>query len=318
MPLKKSITVIIPVYNAEATLQDISARAHSVLNDLTDSFELIFVNDGSQDQSWEQIQKIGAQSKHVRGINLMRNYGQHNALLCGIREARYDLTVTLDDDLQTPPEEIPKLISKLNEGYDVVYGIPEKTRHSPWRAATSKIIKSGLSGILNVKIAEMIGPFRIFKTNLRKHFVHHRSPYVNIDVLLSWGARNYGGIQVEHAERAHGKSGYNLLKLIRHTVNMVTGYSSLPLKIASMVGFAFMIFGGFIITYVLARYLISGVAIPGFAFLASIISIYSGAQLFALGIIGEYLSRMYFCIMDKPAYTIGETFNEPKNPQENT
>jgi undecaprenyl-phosphate 4-deoxy-4-formamido-L-arabinose transferase len=141
---------------------------------------------------------------------------------------------------------------------------------------------------------------------LRDGFQEYRSPSVSIDVLLAWTTTRFTAIKVRHVERAKGVSGYTPGKLIRHAVNLMTGFSTLPLQIASVVGFVFMLFGFSVLAYVLANYAIRGGAVPGFTFLASLIAIFSGAQLFAMGIFGEYLARMHFRTMDRPSYLIGE------------
>lgn len=136
-----TVSVVVPVYNSEATMDELVARINDVLETAAGRFEIILVNDGSKDGSWEVISNLAGKMQHVRGVNLMHNYGQHNALLAGIQRAQYEIIVTIDDDLQNPPEEIPKLISRLNEGYDVVYGRPSQRSHSVWRNISSKILK---------------------------------------------------------------------------------------------------------------------------------------------------------------------------------
>jgi len=236
----------------------------------------------------------------------MRNYGQHNALLCGIREARYDVIVTMDDDLQNPPEEIPKLLRKIEEGYDVVYGTPIKDNHNILRNIASKMTKIALQGALDVKIARYVSAFRAFRTSIRNAFDNYKSPYVSIDVLLVWGTTRFTAVPVHHDQRKSEQSTYTIGKLISHAFNMLTGFSTIPLQFASMVGFILTAFGLCILVYVISVYLVRGGSVPGFPFLASIIAIFSGAQLLALGIIGEYLARMHFRTIDRPPYVIRE------------
>ncbi|HEX6512897.1 MAG TPA: glycosyltransferase, partial [Chloroflexota bacterium] len=154
--------------------------------------------------------------------------------------------------------------------------------------------------------ARHVGPFRAFRTHLRQAFHDYSGPYVNIDVLLSWATERFGAVSVPHHVRRSGKSSYGFGKLLRHAFNMITGFSSLPLQLASFVGFVFTVFGGVILVMVVTRALVQGVTVPGFPFLASIIAIFSGAQMFALGMIGEYLSRMHFKLMEMPSYTVRE------------
>jgi len=278
-----------------------------VLPGCSRQYELILVNDASSDRSWSVISEISSQHPWVHGIDLMANVGQHNALLCGIRAATFHTVVTMDDDLQNPPAEIPKLITKLNEGYDVVYGIPDRQEHSLWRNMASRITKKVLQNAMGAEIARNISPFRVFRTRLREAFQHYRGPYVSIDVLLTWGTTNFGAERVRHAPRQEGTSGYNVRSLVSHALNMMTGFSVLPLQLASVIGFSFTMLGLLTLVYVIGRYLIQGNPVPGFPFLASMIAIFSGAQLFALGIIGEYLARIHFRAMEKPAYSVRRT-----------
>src|SRR5271166_2425844 len=160
-----SISVIVPVYNSELTLPDLVRRLEPVLKVSAAEHELIFVNDGSRDQSWDVIQKLAAENRWVRGINLMRNYGQHNALLCGIRAARCETMVTMDDDLQHAPEDMPKLIAKLEEGFDVVYGTPEREPHGLWRGLASKLTKFALQRVMGAKLARNVSAYRALRTH---------------------------------------------------------------------------------------------------------------------------------------------------------
>jgi glycosyltransferase involved in cell wall biosynthesis len=148
---------------------------------------VILVNDGSRDQSWDRIVELSNQYSWITGMNLARNYGQHNALLCGIRQAQYEFIVTMDDDLQNPPEEIPGLLAKLAEGYDVVYGTPERERHGLWRDLASQITKIALQGAMGVETARKVSAFRAFRTQVRDAFTSYHGFSVNIDVLLHLG-----------------------------------------------------------------------------------------------------------------------------------
>jgi undecaprenyl-phosphate 4-deoxy-4-formamido-L-arabinose transferase len=271
------------------------------------TFEIILVNDGSQDHSQEAIDSLTQQFSFVHGISLMRNYGQHNALLCGIRVAHYEIVVTLDDDLQNPPEEIPILLQQLGENYDVVYGTPSKEQHGLWRDMASQITKLVLQNAMGAKTAPDVSAFRAFRTELRRAFENYQGPYVSIDVLLTWGTTRFGAVPVRHEPRQIGVSNYTFAKLVRHALNMMTGFSTWPLQIASTVGLSATLFGLVLLVYVIGRYAIEGGSVPGFPFLASVIIIFSGVQLFILGIIGEYLARMHFRMMDRPTYTVRQS-----------
>jgi glycosyltransferase involved in cell wall biosynthesis len=303
----RSISVVIPVYNSADILPELVARIGRVLSSETCTFEAILVNDFSRDRSWETISRLSLSHDWVHGIDLMRNYGQHNALLCGIRQAKNEIIVTMDDDLQHPPEEIPKMLHKLEEGFDVVYGTPQKEQHGLWRDLSSQITKLALQSAIGIDTARKVSAYRVFRTELRKAFQDYRGPFVSIDVLLTWATTRFASLPVRHEPRKVGASNYTFHKLVIHALNMMTGFSTFPLQLASLIGFSFTFFGFAILVYVLGVYLIQGGNVPGFPFLASIIAIFSGAQMFALGIIGEYLARMHFRMMDRPIYIMRST-----------
>lgn len=310
----KNLSIIVPVFNGADSLVALYERLNTILPSLVQDYELILVNDGSRDSSWEVITSLKETHRWIQGINLMRNYGQHNALLCGIRAAKYETIVTIDDDLQNPPEEISKLLTKLDEGYDVVYGTPLKERHDLWRSIASQVTKLALQSTMGIETARQVSAFRAFRSYLRNAFQNYQSPFVSIDVLLTWGTNRFTSVPVRHEERKYGVSNYTFRKLVVHALNMITGFSVLPLRLASLIGFGFALFGGLVLVYVVGRYLIQGGVVPGFAFLASTIAIFSGVQLFALGIIGEYLARMYYRLMDRPSYVIKpQTFSESED-----
>lgn len=307
-----SLSVIVPVYNSEAILAKLLERLDPALKDLHCDSEVVFVNDASRDGSWSVIQELSRRYPYVTGINLMRNYGQHNALLCGIRDARHAIIVTMDDDLQHPPEEIVKLLRKLQEGRDVVYGFPDAPQHGLLRNLASELTKLALQNSMGAETARRVSAFRAFRTQLRDAFADYHSPFVSIDVVLTWATTRFTAIPVQHAPRFAGPSNYTLYKLFTHAMNMITGFSTLPLQLANLLGFLCTAFGGILLAFVLARYLLHGTTVPGFTFLASAVAIFSGAQLFALGIIGEYLARMHFRMMERPTYTVRERLPSPK------
>jgi undecaprenyl-phosphate 4-deoxy-4-formamido-L-arabinose transferase len=293
-----SVSVVVPVYNGEPTLGDLVARLTAVLAPLG-PYEIVMVDDGSADGSWARIERLAATNPTLRGIRLSRNYGQHSALLAGVRAAAYDVVVTVDDDLQNPPEEIPRLLELIAGGADVVYGTPAEEQHQ-----ASRLTKLALQGAMGVETARNVSAFRAFRTRVRNAFATYDNPFVSLDVLLTWGTTRFTSVRVRHDPRAAGTSQYTFRKLFTHAMNMMTGFTTWPLRAASIVGFGFAAFGFAILAYVLGRLALAGHSVPGFPFLASIIAIFSGAQLFALGIIGEYLARMHFRMMDRPSYDI--------------
>jgi undecaprenyl-phosphate 4-deoxy-4-formamido-L-arabinose transferase len=302
----RSLSVVTPVYNGDASVAELCRRLGEVLPHIAMQHEIILVNDGSRDRSWEIISELSSRSPTVRGLNLMRNYGQHNALLCGIRAAKYNVIVTLDDDLQHPPEEIPRLLARLEEGFDVVYGAPKTEQNGVMRALASRITRLALSSAIGGEVAKNVSAFRVFRTQLREAFADYQSPFVSIDVLLTWATTRFGATTVPFQQRHSGASNYTFAKLVRHALDMMTGFSTAPLQLASLIGFTCTLFGIGVFLYVFVRYWLEG-SVPGFPFLASIIAIFSGAQLFALGVIGEYLARMHFRSMKRPAYVVRTT-----------
>lgn len=300
----QSVSVVIGVYNAAASLEPLVERLERTLTPIGLPFEVILVNDGSRDESWSIIQGLAVRRPWIVGIDLSRNFGQHNALLCGIRAARHEVIVTMDDDLQNPPEEIPKLLAALAAGSDVVYGSPEQEQHGFWRDLASQTTKIVLRSVLGASTARQVCGFRALRTELRAAFEEYSGPSVNVDVLLTWATTKFSAIKLRHEPRRFGASNYTFGRLAAHAMNMLTGFSTVPLQIASVLGFALTAFGLVLLAVVIVRYVMQGVLVPGFTFLASVIVIFSGAQLFTLGVIGEYLARMHFRIMRQPSYAI--------------
>jgi undecaprenyl-phosphate 4-deoxy-4-formamido-L-arabinose transferase len=304
-----NVSVVIPVYRSEKTLGMLIERLGKVLPTIADAYEVVLVNDGSPDNTWETIEKLARKHPWVRGIDLMRNYGQHNATLCGIRLARYEAIFTMDDDLQNPPEEMPKLLAMLNEGYDVVYGVARVRQQAWWKNMFSVLVKRAIGYVMGLRTVRDIGAFKVFRASLRKAFEDFHGPDVLVDVLLSWGTTRFASVTVEESPRAAGRSNYNFIKLIKVSLLVLTSYTTIPLRLASVLGFFFTIVGFFVLLYVLITYFLQG-SIPGFSFQASIIALFSGVQLFSLGIIGEYLARLFERTGGRKAYTIGRTTDE--------
>jgi len=309
------ISIVVPVFRSEKTLSELVKRLRATLVECASNFEILLVNDGSADNSWEVIKRLSRESHHVLGIKLSRNFGQHNALLAGIRAAKYELIVTLDDDLQNPPEEIPKLIHKLNEGYDVVYGVAENRQDSLFRNWASLGTRLALSSIAGASAARYASSYRIFHAKLKKAFESFGGGYLSIDALLGWGTTSFGHVFVQHESRKQGFSNYGLGKLLLHSITMLTGYSIIPLRIASFIGLSFLGFGFLVLIWVFGRFFLDGGSVPGFPFLASVVTLFSGAQLFCLGIIGEYIGRMHFRVMDRPTYIVSETTGQEMGNQ---
>lgn len=307
---RMQVSIVIPVFNAEANLPELYRQLMPAMEALVERFEVIMVEDSSRDRSWDVIRSLAAKDERVRGMRLSRNYGQHNALLCGIRAAKYSVIVTMDDDLQHPVSEIEILLEALTQDHDVIYGTSDDNQHDLWRNLASRMTKLALQSAMGAKSAAQVSAFRAFPTRLRDAFQDYRSPSVSIDVLLTWATTKFTAVQVKHAPRLSGKSNYTVRKLITHAFNLMTGFSTMPLQLASIIGFVFTLFGFGVLAWVVGRYFVQGTSVPGFAFLASIIAIFSGAQMFTLGIFGEYLARMYGRTMERPAYVVLESSDD--------
>lgn len=312
-----SVSVVIPVFRSEKSIALVVRQLAAALPGITDSYEVILVEDNGDDGSWLVVESLAEEYEWLRGFRLMRNYGQHSALLCGIRAANNEIIVTMDDDLQHPVDKVPSLIELLDEGYDVAYGTPQRQRHSLLRNLASILTKWVLQGAMGAETARSLSAFRAFRTSLRDSFANYNGPLVNIDVLLTWGTTRFIAIPTPHAPRTLGKSTYSFGKLVTHTFNLLTGFSTLPLRFASAIGLLLTLFGFIILIYILlSQVLAFQFEVPGFTFTVSLISIFAGAQMFTLGIFGEYLARMHLRIMDKPAYIVRQsTEDEESVPQ---
>jgi glycosyltransferase involved in cell wall biosynthesis len=310
-----AVSVVVPVFKSTDTLVELVARVYAALPDRR--FEIILVDDGSPPETWETIGRIAAGAPMVRGIRLSRNAGQHSALLAGVRAARYPNIVTIDDDLQNPPEEIPCLLAALDEGADVVYGVPRNVAQRHWRRSSSLVSRTLMSSALGAENAARMSSFRAFRTRLRDGFDGELGPSVALDALLSWSTSTFASVEVDHHSRKEGKSNYNFRKLLRFAMDTATGYSTVPLQVATALGMLTALFGIGVLVWVIGRLIISGTSVPGFPFLASIIAVFAGVQLVTLGVIGEYLARMHFRVMRKPSYVVAEVLDPtPADEQE--
>ncbi|MEO6570524.1 MAG: glycosyltransferase [Ilumatobacteraceae bacterium] len=312
-PIKmdRRVSVVVPAYRTPGTLPLLCAELVQHVLPLVSEMELIVVDDGSPDHTWNDIHELSQAHDWVRGVRLLRNYGQHNALLAGMRHARFDLILTIDDDLQNPPSEAPKLFAALDDDTDLVYGTPIEQQHSIGRNAASVITKRAMGRLLGPDVYPDSSAFRLFRRELLAVADDVHDPFVSIDVLLSWATTRMRSVDVHFAPREHGSSGYGFGKLLRHAFNMITGYSTRPLRIVSVMGFVFAIFGFALLGFVLARYAFGDADVAGFTFMAAAISLFSGVQLLSLGVVGEYLARMHFRSMGRPPYVVRARTADP-------
>ncbi len=299
------LTIVIPVYNSETTLPELYKRLKRVFINIGEDYEIIFVDDASRDNSWKVLEELHKQDPRVKIIQLMRNFGQHNAIMCGFHYAQGEYVITMDDDLQNPPEEIPKLIGKIDEGYDLVYGEYVIKHHGLFRNIGSKIIQHIYRKIFNRKTN--ITAFRIVRKQLVDCILKYNKNYVFIDGLLAWNTTKIGTVPVEHHDRAQGRSGYGVMKLITLSLNMITNFSIIPLQMVSISGFTFAGLGFILALYFFSKKIFYGIPVEGFTSLIIVVTIFSGIQLITLGLIGEYLGRVHLNINAKPQYEIRQS-----------
>jgi polyisoprenyl-phosphate glycosyltransferase len=302
---KVDLSVTVPVYNSQSTLNELYKRLSAVVEKLKLRYEIIFIDDASHDLSWEILNLIRKKDiENVKIIRLTRNFGQHNALMCGFAHASGEYIITLDDDLQNPPEEIPKLIKKLKEGYDVVYGEYLLKKHATYRNLGSFLVQ-----LLYKKIFDVPGnltSFRVIKKEIIEGLLEYTKNYTFIDGLIAWQTKNIGYVPVVHNERKKGSSGYTLSKLIILSVNMLTNFSIFPLQLATIVGFIMSLLGLVMTLFIIIKKLLYGISVTGFASTIVTITIFSGTQLITIGLIGEYIGRIHLNVNNKPQYRIRE------------
>lgn len=298
------LSIVVPVYNSASTLPQLLARLSAVIAPITSSYEIILVDDGSRDDSWAVMQSLRDQySDHLVAVQLMRNYGQHNTLMCGLGLARGEYVVTMDDDLQNPPEEIPKLLAHIKQqGLDLVYGCPSSRNHAAWRNLGSNIVWHFYRTVFRNPVTPT--PFRIMHFQLAKSVMFYDLNFTYLDGLLAWCTSRIGSVEVEHHARAEGRSGYSLGKLVSLALNLYTNFSLIPLQVVSGLGLVTAASGFLVGIFYLVQYLAASIEVPGFASTIIAILVLGGAQLLALGVIGEYLGRLHLNVNRKPQYVI--------------
>jgi len=303
------ISVVIPVYNSANTLSLLVDRLISTMEQLHVSYELLFVDDGSQDESWQTLNQLHREHPEcVVAIQLMRNFGQHNALMCGFRHSQGQFVVTLDDDLQNPPEEIPRLLQVIRDSsLDLVYGVPELKQHSSWRNLGSWVVRTVFRIMFRTRIS--ITSFRMMRRELVQAIFPYNLNFTFVDGLLAWNTQRIGQLTVNHQPRTTGQTGYSISKLVVLALNLFTNFSLLPLQVVSFVGFIAATTGLLAGLYYLAASLLHNIRVPGYASIIVSILVLGGIQLLSLGIIGEYLGRLHLNVNRKPQYTIRKTIN---------
>ena len=297
------ISIVVPVFNSANTLEPLFERIEGSLTAAGKTFEVIFVFDGGAETAWKALIKLKkAHPDHITAIRLARNFGQHNATLCGLSFAKAPLIVTIDDDLQTPPEAIMDLVERQKEsGADVVYGVYPKQKHGLFRNLASKAFKKIYSYLS--KGLEGGSSFRLIKRTLAEDIQRINHTHIFIDQLLSWYTDDFAFVEVTHYKREDGKSGYTTWKLFKMAFNVFLSYTDLPLRLVTLTGVFSSLLSIILGTAFIIQRLSVGAQI-GFTALISAIFFTSGVILLSLGILGEYISRIYQSRLEKPAYTI--------------
>ena len=299
------ISVVIPCYRTGDRVGRLVAQIDAALTTSKySSYEIVMVVDGSPDDTWYEVQQASEANSQVHGINLMRNFGQHAALLAGVRRAKGEVVVTLDDDFQHEPKDIPVLVDALTSEFDLIYGVSTIEEHSFFRNFTSRSYKWIAEKMLGLQNASNITAFRAFRKDLASGFEDTQDPFAPLDVLLSWTTTRVGTAQIEMKEREEGESGYSLRHLIRHAVNAITGYSTAPLRLVTFLGLTTFGVSLVLLIAIVVKYIRGDISVAGYPSLAIMVSLFAGAQLLSLGVIGEYLGRLHIRSMGKPRYVV--------------
>jgi len=302
MPL---ISVVVPVYRSEQTLPKLHQRLTAALERITPDFEILLVEDCGGDRSWEVIRELSGRDKRVRGIKLSRNFGQHAATICGFASSSGDWVITLDDDLEQNPDEIPTLFSKAQEGFALVYGVYGERAHATWRNLTSEIARR-MFRLAIPSLNYEYTSFRVIEGRLARELAQFDSPFPFVDGYLSWLTNSCTSVPVAHSPRDQGRSNYNLRKLVVHTVNIFVTFSDLPLRMASWIGLGAFFVGMIWLAGIVLGRLFGGITVSGYASVMAGTILFSGLQLLILGVFGEYLGRMNFKSSKKPLFLVSQ------------
>lgn len=300
MPPKYS--VVIPVYNAAGTLGFLAARLQKIFSALKSTSELIFIDDGSIDHSWKILKQLKSKNKNVRVIQLTRNFGQHNAILCGLGSAKGAYVITMDDDLQHLPEEIPKLIQKIVKGYDVVYGVDPVRRHGLMRNVATRFARAALR--VAMPGLQKYSSFRIMTSRVARQLGEFNTPHTFIDGYIGWVTQSVSTVNITNASRNKGHSGYGVFGLAAYTANILTTFSDVPMRLTAAAGSVTASLGMGYGIYLIIQKLRYPDVPAGYTSLMAALLFLSGIVLFALGVIGEYLGKINQKTMGRPRYVV--------------
>jgi len=301
-------SVVIPVFDAETTIAEVIRRTSAVFESRQCSYEIVCVNDGSSDDSWSVLREQARNNRNVVAIDLIKNYGQHPAMFCGLKHSTGDFVVTIDGDLQNPPEEIFKLVDKALEGYDLVFGQFKQKKHSFVRRLGSRVI-----GLLNEKIFGKpkdlkVTNYRLMSRSLVNRMCRYRTafPYLNGLALKFSGPRLRANVMVEHCERQSGKSAYTPRRIAQLVLTILFNYSSYPLALVSVLGLTVSLLSFALGVFLICKRLLIGAMVPGWTSIVVIMSFFNGILTLLLGMLGEYVIRILNTVSDNSCYEIGE------------
>lgn len=302
---KPELSVVIPVYNEEAGLAKLFERLYPALDKLGLTYEIVFVNDGSRDRSAAILSdQFRARPDVTRVVLFNGNYGQHMAILAGFQATRGEIVVTLDADLQNPPEEIGSLVIKMREGYDYVGSIRRERQDTAWRKHASKLMNRLRENITHIKMTDQGNMLRAYSRNVIDLINQCSEVNTFVPALAYTFARNPTEIVVEHEERAAGESKYSLYSLIRLNFDLVTGFSLMPLQFFSMIGIALSFFSAALFILLIIRRFVLGAEVEGVFTLFAVAFFLMGVILFGIGLVGEYVGRIYQQVRGRPRYVI--------------
>lgn len=303
----RKISFVIPCYNSEKTIESVIAEIENTVETRgSDAYEIVLVNDCSKDNVWEKIKSIARQNTHVKGICFSKNFGQHSALMAGYRKATGDIVVSLDDDGQTPADEVYSLIDKLEEGYDVVYASYEHKKHSVARNMGTRLNNYMCEVLLGKPKNLMITSFFAAKKYVIDEIIRYENSYTYVPGLVLRTTRNISSAPVCHREREIGSSGYSFVKLVALWVNGFTAFSVTPLRVSMFMGMGSAVIGFIYLIYVVINKFINPSVPLGWSSTTAILLLLGGMILFVLGMIGEYLGRVYISLNNAPQYVVRE------------
>jgi undecaprenyl-phosphate 4-deoxy-4-formamido-L-arabinose transferase len=299
------ISVVIPVFNEEDNLRELGERLIRTLTAMGRSFEIIFVDDGSTDRSWQLLSDLNGQyPQYIRALQFHRNFGQHQAIFAGFQAARGKIMVTLDADLQNPPEEIPRLVAKLDEGYDTVGGWRENRQDSIFRRLPSQLVNTVMSRVTGVKLRDYGCMLRAYRRSVVDSINQCQESSSFIPALANLFSQRVAEIPVGHAERERGKSKYGVFKLLRLNFDLMTGFSNLPIHLVGFMGVAIALLGLFFGLFLIIRRIFVGPEVGGVFTLFAILFVFVGLNTLGLALIGEYVGRIYREVRGRPRYVI--------------